>query len=364
MITGVTPRVDVGSLMQYIRELEVNNVENQKFLALLKSWGRIKMNSRGKGLSWRVVMDRNEPTPYADLQEQQFSRPNRYKDAELPWRGYRMSEQHSEMEILQNGDSKTALIDLVADTTTRMMEDMTYDFNNQLFIDGSTAANEGRIYGLKTFLGKTGNASTAWPVSNTSYAGLDMTPAAYGGAIVSGTWPNAQVDSAYAFWTPLQVKYTYSDTALWPGTTWAANCVQALRLPLIYARNRRGKQGKMNIIFIDATMYADLLDAYEEKQRLPIERGEKSGLQALGFDGETVNFDGTEVTYGSDIPVGEGFGINKESIRLHSMKGQLFNPGKDMRLETLARRQDLAFFGQTQYNPRGFIHWGDSTVYA
>lgn len=364
MITGVTPRVNVASLMQYIRDLEVNNLENQKLLALIKSWGRIKMNSRGKGLNWRVEMDRNEPTPYADLQEAVFTRPNRYKEAELPWRGIRMSEQHSEMEVLQNGDSKTALIDLVRQTTTAMMENITYHFNNHLFLDGTAAANEGLIFGLKTFLGKTASGATAWPTSNTTYAALDMTPGAYGGAITSGTWPNAQADAAYAFWTPLQVKYTRADATLWPGTTWAANCVQALRLPLIYARNRRGKQGKMNVIFVDATMYADLLDAYEEKQRLPIERGQKSGLQALGFDGETVNFDGTEVTFGSDIPPGEGFGLNKECLLLHSMKDQLFNPGKDMRLETLAKRQDLAFFGQLQCNPRGFIHWGNDAVYA
>jgi hypothetical protein len=357
-ITAVTPRVNTISIMNYLREKEVNVVENQKLLALLKSWGRIKFNVTGPGLNWKVVMDRNDFVPYSDLQEQVFNRPNRYKQAELGWAGYRMSEQISEMERLQNGDSKTAIIKLVADTADRMMDDMGYGFNNELFVDGSLAANAGRISGLKTVLGKTGNSAVAFPVSNTSYAGIDMTPAAYGGALIDGAWPYGQMDPNYAFFTPLQVAYDVASTAHWPGTTWADNCIGALRYGLLYARNRRGAQGRVSQIFVTATMWGQLATEYEEKVRLPVERGEKQSLYNLGFGGEVINFDGVEVTFGSEIGDGEGFGINKECIELNSMKPQLFNPNKDMRLETLAQRMDLAFFGQMRMNPRGLVYWG------
>lgn len=363
-ITAVTPRVNTISILNYLKQKEVNVVENQKLLALLKARGRIKFNVTGPGLNWKVVMDRNDFVPYSDLQEQVFTRPNRYKQAELAWRGYRMSEQISEMERLQNGDSKTAIIKLVSDTMERMMDDMGYGFNNELFIDGYDSANEGRIHGLRSFLGKTGAAGVAFPLSNSTYAGLDMTPGAYGGAVTSGTWPSGQMDPNYAFWSPLQVNYSVADTATWgSGTDWATNAVGALRYGLLYARNRRGAQGRVNTVFVDATMWGQLLDIYDEKTRLPVERGEKYSLVSLGFQGEVVNFDGTEVTFGSDIPAGEGYGLNLDHIEVNSMKSQLFNPNKDMRLETLAQRSDLAFFGNMRANPRCHIFWGATTNY-
>ena len=72
----------------------------------------------------------------------------------------------------------------------------------------------------------------------------------------------------------------------------------------------------------------------------------------LGF-GQTMNWDGVDVSFEHGVPTGTGFGINFDKIALHTLNGQLFHAlPVDFSVETLTNRYTVLFYGNMQINPR------------
>lgn len=351
-------RVNKTTIAEQIKQEEVNIVRLHKLLSLMEEKGQITFNHSGNGMEWNVRVSRNKLTPYGDGQPLSFPRVNRHELARLPYCGYVLSEGVGKKEKLQ-AKSPEARINVIADLTQRMIDDIRHGFGYELYVDGNATGNENRIHGFGSFLGYTGSDQYTSP--SDTYAGLSTALGALGGAVLSGSWPSGSFDSDYDAFSPLIVNYTHAN---WSSSTdnWANNCVEALRSGIIFAQNTRGEaQGMLDVIVMTADMQRQFRDKLDDAERIVVERNaQASKLVSMGFK-SVINFDGVDTTFEEPVPPGEAYGIKIDQVELRSLQGQLFVPSEDYDLEALSDRYEIDFFGNLKCNPRGFVLWKNIT---
>jgi hypothetical protein len=331
-------------------------------LALLKQRGRITFNHSGDLLDWKVRFKRVPMTGYADMDTLTFTRRDRWKTAQLDWRGYAATDAMTKRERLINKNTE-AIVKVYSEIATNLMEDMEDQFGDELYVDGNATGNSKRIHGLESFLGDTGSEAAAGYVyvPSDSYAGLSTALGNYGGnwSTVSSNvnWPSGTGDAHYDFWTPLIVKYT--STSFSAAThNWANQCREALRFGIIKGRRNKSRKGMMDTVFLENELYRLFEEKLETNERLVVTRGEDLGLWSLGFK-DFVNFEGCEVTYEYGVPTNLGYGLCLECMELCSLQGQLFVPeGPDFDPATQTWRFSIDFFGNLRTSsPRNFTKW-------
>jgi len=355
-------RVVNSTIHQYIREQEINILRNRKLLALLKQKGRISMNNSGDLLDWKVRYKRIPMVGYADMDSLTFTRKDRWKTAQIEWRGYAATDAMTKRERLIN-KSTEAIIKVYSEIATGLMEDMEDQFGDEMYIDGNATGNSKRIHGLESFLGDTNVEATAglvYPPSDT-YAGLITNLGNYGGnwSVVTGNvnWPSGTGDAHFDFWSPLIVKYDSNNWAA-TGTDWLSTCREALRYGIIKGRRNKSRRGMMDLIMLENELFRILEDQIESKEQVQVRRGEGTGLLSLGFT-DTINYEGCEVTYEYGVPTGIGYGICTDAMELCSLQGQMFGPeGPDFDPATQSWRFSIDFFGNLKVaSPRNFVKW-------
>jgi hypothetical protein len=347
-------RVVNATIKNYIRDREVNILRNRKLTALLKKRGRISFNWSGTSMVWRVKYKRVKLSPFADGDTLTFERKERYKTAELDWRGYSATDSMTKGEYLQNR-GKEAIIKLYSSISTDLMDDCEDAFGEEFFIDGTLAANSKRLHGIETFLGATASSGNGAATPNvTNYAGLSCVPGAYGGSWDSGTlpgWPHGKGDAHYDFWSPLVVDYT-DGLFKSGGASWANECVDALAFAIIKSKKSKSARGMLDVFFMDDEMYRALIGSVRDKEQINVNRGQASGLVSLGFT-DVINIDGVDVTWEYGMPPGVGYGYNVDMMELRSQQGQIFVPeGPDFDIATKSWRFSIDFFGNLVFNPK------------
>lgn len=342
-------RIAKSTLKDYLRDEEINILKDQKFTAMLLQKKRITYGHSGRALNWPVRAARNGLTPYSDAQAASFVRLNREQRAEVPWRGYILSEAVTELERLTNR-GREALVDYVSRLGEFMRDDLKYGFNAELYIDGTTSTNADRMMGLQSCLGDSGAAQ--YPSPDSTYAGLSTVLGNYGGALLSGSWPVGKFDPLYYFWSPIIADYTNS---AWGASTnnWANNCIEVIRALIVHQRNLKGAQGSIDTFFMDPSMFISLKDALAAKERVLVERdGQNSGLVKAGFL-DILNLDGVDLASEADCPINYTYGINFEALELCSMYDQLFDMTDMQDINTLSQKFVAGFWGNMKLNPRG-----------
>lgn len=345
------------TIHQYIREEEDNVIRNRKFLAMLRDQGRITFNHSGDLMDWKVRYKRARPRVFQESDTLTFSRVNRWKTAQLDWRGYAATDSITKFEKLKNKGAE-AIIKVFSQMASSLMADIEEYFGDELYVDGNAAANAGRIHGLESFFGDTGTGAAAGyivPPSDT-YAGLSTVLGQYGGTwSTSGgnvTWPSGKGDPEYDFWSPVIVDYT--DSA-WQATTktWANTCTEAVRYATTKSQRVRSKRGMMDMIMLQDELFRLYLEKQESKERLIIQRGDKKGgLYSLGFS-DVINQDGTDITSEYGVPDNTGYGLNIQNFELCSLQGQLFVAElPDFDIATQSDRFSIDFFGNLKSNPK------------
>jgi hypothetical protein len=345
-----TARVIATTTSQFLRDEEVNILRNRRLTALIQARGRIKYNQSGKDLEWRVRYKRVPIQGYADADTLAFPRRDRWKVARLPWRGYAITDSASKMETLMNRGTE-AIIKIYSQIAESLKDDMEDQFGEELFLDGNLSANAKRIHGLESFFGATLASSVKAATPNDTYAGLSTVLGTYGGAW-SGTWPDGRGDSHYDFWSPIIVQYLQNAFGVTDGNTWAENCLRAIRFGLRSAGRNKGRRGMVDLVLLSGSMYEDVMNALDDKQRIIVNRGRKGGLVDMGFS-DVITIDGAELTWEYGIPDGVGYGLNVDDIELLSMQGQLFVPdGPDWDISSRSWRFAVDFLGNMKTNPR------------
>ena len=344
----------------YIKGEEVNVLRNRKLLALLKSKSRISFNWGGDGMDWKLRYRRAPLLGYMDAETLTFPRRDRWKTAQLEYRGYAMTDSMTKGEKLKN-KSVQQIVDLYATIAKSLLDDITDAFHEELYVDGNAAGNSRRIHGIESFLGGATPASTGF-IANASdtYAGLSTVLGNYGGSW-TGNWPIGTGSAEYDFFSPLLVDYT--DTAWSPSTdTWATTAVEAMRFAIIHTMKNKAKEGMLDLIMLDPELYRQWLELLDDKERIIVKGStSNSNLVKLGFT-DVQNFDGVDVTYEYGVPSAVGYGFNTSQMEVRSMQGQLFAPeGPDYDIAAKSWRYSIDYYGNAVFNPRYFCRFGAYT---
>ena len=344
-------RVINTTIRKYIRDVEVAILRNRVLTAMLKSRGRFTYNWGGERMDWKVEYKRNRLDGYADGDNLIFSRKDRWKSANLGWRGYAMTDAMTKVERLMNSGTE-AIVKVYSEIAPNLMRDMEEWFSEEYYIDGTTSANYRRMHGIESFMSGTGTGSGSSPVvtANGTFAGLSCALAAYGGTW-SGTWPSGRGTPDYDFWTPLLID---TGCSFWgtSATTWAANCIQSLRYAIIKSQRSRSARGKLDFILIDDDMFRNALEVFDTMQRVQVQTN--TGVRQFGFS-NTFNLDGTDVTWEYGSPQGTGYGFNCNEMEIRSMQGQLFEAeGPDYDMGSRTWRLSVDFIGNTVWTPKFF----------
>jgi hypothetical protein len=353
-------RIVNTTIHKYIREEEVNILRNRKLPALMKEHGRITFDGSGDLMDWKVRYKRAPMQGFADSDTLTFSRRDRWKTAQLEWRGYAATDSMTKLERLKN-KSVEAIIKVFDQIARSLMDDIEDQFAEELYVDGNATGNSKRIHGIESFMGVSGAASTGYiGTPDDSYAGLDTDLAAYGGTW-TGDWPSGSGDSHYDFWSPLVVDYT--DT-LWSASTktWPNTCLEALRFGIIKGKKNKSKKGMLDLILLNDELYRQFMDKLQTEEQINVSRGEKKGgLYALGFS-DTTNFDGVDVSFEYGIPATVGYGFCMPHMELKSLQSQLFVPeGPDFDIASQSFRFSIDMFGNCRFNPRYFTKFDNIT---
>lgn len=353
-------RIAHTTIHEYIRKEEENITRNRKLLAILRSKGRITFDHGGDMMDWKVRYKRAPMRTITEGDTLTFARINRWKTAQLEYRGYAATDTSYKMEKLKNKGTE-AIIKWFSQMVENLMKDIEEYFQDELYVDGNASGNEGRIHGFDSWFGNSGAASSGYiATSNDTYANLSTVLGNYGGSW-SGNWPDGKGDPEYDFWTPLIVDYT---DAAWAASTktWPNTCVEAIRYAITKSQKNRAKRGMLDLILLDPEMYRGYLEKQETKERLIISRGEKpSGLYALGFS-DVTNQDGVDITSEYGVPANVGYGINFDSLELCSMQGTLFDSQlPDFDIASQSDRFAVDFYGNLKGNPRYQVQFKNVT---
>ena len=351
------------TIVNYLREEEVASLRRYMVLAAIEQRGNVRMNMAGRGVEWEVSYRLHKPSGNNGETPRSFSRVNQWKNASLEYRGYQATDVLYRKELLENRGT-SALINVAGKMSSRLLTSIEQYLAQEVWIDGSAAGNELRYYGLESFMGNNGtvskvdgsqrsaNADDPFAFPSDTYAGLSTQLGNYGGSQLEGIWPYGKADSEYDFYSPILVNYTSN----WFGsTTWASNCIKALREGLHTAKRNDTKEDAIDLIVMDRKLYTDFLNAYEDKQRFVVSK--ENGLKSLGFT--TVEFDGVEIGTEYGVPANTAYGLAIGNVELLNMEGQMFNSEGPFYDEiSNSYRYVVSTLGNLKFkSPRSFIKW-------
>lgn len=357
-------RIVNTTIHEYIREVEANILRNRKLLALMKERGRITFDHAGDLMDWKVQYKRAPMQGYADSDTLTFSRRDRWKTAQLQWRGYAATDSMTKLEKLKNKNVE-AIIKIYDSITKNLLDDLEDQFGDEFYIDGNAAGNSKRIHGIESFMGQTG---TAQPngfvgVTNSSYGGLTCGLGDYGGnwslnGSSQTTWPVGTGDAHYDYWSPLIVDYTNTSWAA-ATKTWPNTCREALRFGIVHSKKNKSMKGLLDLVLLDSELYRQFQEKVDVNERLTVTGGnKKNSLYSLGY-GDVINYEGAEVTYEYGVLPNTGYGWNLDYAELCSLQSQMFIPeGPDFDIASQSWRFSIDFFGNLKFGSvRYFTKW-------
>jgi hypothetical protein len=351
------------NLVNHLREEEVANLRQYMVYAAIEKKGNIRMNMSGRGFDWEVQYRLHQPSGNNGETPRTFARQNQWKRAELDYRGYQVPDLIYRKELLENRGS-SALVQVGSSMTKRLTTSLKQYLANEVYIDGNASGNELRYHGLESMFGtsgtvdvtlgtsRTANAADPFGFPSDTYATLNTGLGFYGGSQTTGIWPNGKADSEFDFYSPVICNYTSS---YFGGTTWAVNCVKALREALQFAKRNDTQEDSIDLVVMDRKLYIDFLNAKDATERVVV--SSESGLRSYGFS--TVQFDGVELGTEYAVPANCAYGLATGNIELLCMENQMFNTeGPFYDEQTQAYRYVVSTLGNLKFrSPRNFIKW-------
>lgn len=366
-------RVIATTIVQHLREEELTTFRKFKVFSMLESSGNVLMNQSGRGFDWNVRY-RNAPVSgNTGDTPRTFSRVNMWKRAELPWRGFTTTDAIYRREMLENRGQQ-ALVDVASKMAERLQESLEQHLSYQPYRDGNAANHENDFHGLESFLAYNGTVDESgtgvadqdpaggvadrFGFPDDNYAGLSTKLGYYGGGRIgqtTGIWPDVPVDPELDFYSPVIVNYNANSfSGGGGGTTWADNCVFAIREGIHQCKRNDTKEAQIDMVVLDRHMYITFLNTYKEQERLVVER--ENGLRALGFS-DVVSLDGVELTSEYAVPAGKGYGISIGNMELRCLENQLMvAEGPFFSEETQSYRYACSTLGNFRFrSPRNFF---------
>lgn len=321
------------TIINYLREEEQTTFRKFKVFAALEASGNVIMNQSGRGIDWQIRY-RNQPVSGNTGETPRvFARQNLWVDAQLPFRGYQVTDSIYKREMLENRGQQ-ALVNVAGKMASRLQESMEQYLSREVWIDGNASGNELRFHGIESFMGINGtiNISTGaqettpraadmfgWP--SDTYAGVSTGLGAIAGSQQPGaTWPNGVCDPEFDFYSPIVVNYTSTAFGNSGTQTWKLNAVQAVREGINQAKRNDTKESQIDMVIVDRKMYIDYMNALDSKERILANSNE--GLRSYGFK-DVFQQDGVDISTEYGVPAGVGYGLSIANMELRCMEGNL-----------------------------------------
>ena len=356
------------TIVNYLREEELATFRKFKVFAALEASGNVVMNQAGLGLNWQVRY-RNQPVTGNNGETPRvFARQNLWVDANLPYRGYQVTDSIYKREMLENRGQQ-ALIDVAGKMASRLQESMEQHLSKEVWCDGDEAGNELRFHGIESMMATDGtvgiddgvkraaNAADmfGWPADN--YAGINTGLGAVAGSQLEGVWPNGVADPEYDFYSPIVVNYT--STAFQAATgktssTWSDNCVVATREGIHQAKRNDTRESQIDMVILDRRLYIDYMNTLDSKERAIVTR--TNGLKSYGFN-DVFEQDGVEISTEYAVPDNTGYGLSIANMELRCMEGSLMTAeGPFYNEDTQAYRYVVSVLANLKFkSPRNFF---------
>jgi hypothetical protein len=360
------------TLVTHLKEEELTTFRKFKVFAALEANGKVAMNQGGRGFDWQVRFKNQPVTSNNGESPRVFARHNLWQRANLPYRGYTVTDMVTKREMLENRGAQ-ALIDIAGKMASRLQESMEQHLSREVYIDGNLAGNENRWHGLETIFGYDGTVNVATGAKRGSgvspgsgsapdpfafpsdeYAGL-RTDLGYlaGSQLATGSWPYVQVDPEYDYYSPIVCNYT--STYFGGATaTWKAQCLEAIREAINHAKRNDTRENQIDMILLDRKLYIDFLARLDSRERAIVSKS--NGLRSYGF-GDVVEIDGIEVSTEYGVPAGTGYGLSIGNMEMKCMEAQLMVPeGPYYNEELQAHRYAVSVLANLKMkSPRNFV---------
>jgi len=356
------------TIVNYLREEELTTFRKFKVFAALEGSGNVVMNQGGLGLNWQVRY-RNQPVTGNNGETPRvFARQNLWVDANLPYRGYQVTDSIYKREMLENRGQQ-ALINVAGKMATRLQESMEQHLAKEVWIDGNKAGNELRFHGIESMMAIDGtiniddgtkraaNAADMFGFPADNYAGINTGLGAVAGSQLEGVWPNGVCDPEYDFYSPIVVNYL--STAFQPMTgastsTWFDNCVVATREGIHQAKRNDTRESQIDMVILDRKMFIEYLTKLDSKERAIVTR--TNGLKSYGFN-DVFEQDGVEISTEYAVPSGCGYGLSINNMELRCMEGSLMTAeGPFYNEDTQAYRYVVSVLANLKFrSPRNFF---------
>ena len=354
------------TLVLHLKEEELATFRKYKVFALLEGSGRVAMNQGGRGFDWEVRY-RNQPvTSNTGESARVFARHNLWQRANLPYRGYSVTDMVTKREMLENR-GVSQLIDVAGKMASRLQESMQEQLGQEIYVDGNLPGNENRWHGLESIFGVNGSVNfdtgahetTAraedpflWP--DDIYAGLSTELGALGGAQrEAGSWPYVPVDPEYDYYSPLICNY---ESSYFQGAnqTWKDQCIEAIREGVQHAKRNDTKESQIDLVLLNRKLYIDFLNRLDSRERAIVTK--TAGLRSYGF-GDVVELDGIEVSTEYAIPSETGYALSIGNMEMKCMEGQLMTgEGPYYNEELQAHRYAVSVLANLKMkSPRNFV---------
>jgi hypothetical protein len=350
------------TIVNHLREEEVASLRKYKVFAALEGSGNIRTNMSGRGFDWEIQYRNHNPSGNNGETPRSFARQNLWKNAELEYRGAQVTDAIYKKEMLENRSAQ-ALVNVAGKMASRLLTSMEQYLAKEWVVDGYTAGNELRFHGIESFMGtngtinvstgaqRTANAADPFGYASDTYAGLSTVLGAYGGSQKSGVWPNGEADPEYDFYSPVIVNHT---STYFGGSTWAANCVKAVREAIHQTRRNDTKEDQVDMVLLDRRLFIDFLNTLDSKERVIVSR--TNGLRSYGFT-DVFELDGVEISGENSIPANTGYGMAIGNIELLCMENQLMvSEGPFYDEQTQQFRYVVSTLGNLKFKtPRNFF---------
>lgn len=356
------------TILNYLRQEEQDTFRKFKVFAMLESSGNVIMNQAGLGLNWQVRY-RNQPVTGNNGETPRvFSRQNLWVDANLPYRGYQVTDSIYKREMLENR-GQAALINVAGKMASRLQESMEQHLSKEVWIDGNLAGNELRFHGIESMMGIDGtvNITTGakraansadmfgWP--SDVYAGINTGLGAVAGSQLEGVWPNGVADPEFDFYSPIVVNYTSDAFKAATGattSTWQDNCVAATREGIHQAKRNDTRESQIDMVCLDRRLYIEYMNKLDSKERTIVSKA--NGLKSYGFN-DVFEQDGVEITTEYAVPTGCGYGLSINNMELRCMESNLMtSEGPFYNEDTQAYRFVVSVLANLKFtSPRNFF---------
>jgi hypothetical protein len=325
---------------------------------MMRKNGRIRNNASAADYDWLATYRRDDPQRSDDLEPASFVRVPREKKASLDYRTINKGELISKFEKLAFRGDKTSRYKVMARVVKKMIADCTdYFMREEMYNDTSAAADADGVDGLDTvFNGITTSITNSWHANFTgspTYAGLETTPAAYGGAANAASgkgYPMGTPDLLYHFWTPMVVNY--KSTNLTASTkTWIYTWRECMRKARTYLEAMHNVTP--DIWITDPISYEESLTSLEEKERI-ITGDQDQDLVKLGF--RHIRIDGIPYVSEFACTALQCYGLKWRYMQLVNMQNQMWDLAKEIDIDYGgAQKIFVDFYGNMKYESPAFF---------